>query len=435
MNLYTNIYILIALILLICVVCRPKMDLFSVAAVCFIVYSIYCIPGYGHSGAYSQRLSPQLYGFIYIQLFIILAACLLSTRKQKKALKPSAMRLPDRYSEKSVNNDATTIAFYLYTIVMAAFALLNIIKIGFSGFTAGKANVWENTNVLFVISLYGAYPSFAYGLHTKNKLIWIPSLLIELTIFLSGSRAFATTMAVILLCEKSAQWRAEGRSSRKLYIIGAVAVVFLLVYRMVDQQIMSGDFQGAFQQLSKGEVWLEALEFNEPRVIIANYDYVIANDFRLPFGDTIYRVLDFIPGLTSVIPIKLQISEYFSTWLRETLQAVRGVGGSFWGESYAMLGAAGVPLFTILWLLVLGICNRHYSFHKSYSSFVVSLGTYLSWYINRLDFNLVGQACKVMLFCFLIWGVIYLIVGGRLEVFGRRIRLSEKELVIGLRNK
>ncbi|MBR3397292.1 MAG: hypothetical protein IKG70_05530 [Lachnospiraceae bacterium] len=245
----------------------------------------------------------------------------------------------------------------------------------------------------------------------------------ELTIFFAGSRAFATTMAVIFLCERGSRLLSRNKKNIRLYIIGAVAVVFLLMYRLVDEQIMAGDFSGVLSVLSQPESWFKALEFNEPRVIIANYDLVVASNFRLPIGDTIYRLLDFIPGLTALIPIQLVYPDYFSNWLQEAVHAVRGVGGTIWGESYAMFGGFGVLFFTLLWLFVLYKCNKHLDYHSPVSYFVMSLGVYYAWYINRLDFNLVGQAFKVFLLCFVIWAVPYLALGGAVNVFKLRVRL------------
>ena len=86
-------------------------------------------------------------------------------------------------------------------------------------------------------------------------------------------------------------------------------------------------------------------------------------------------------------------------------------------------------LFTILWLLFLRYSNRHLSYYKEYSCFVISLGVYLAWYINRLDFNRVGQVTKITLLCFLIWGLIYLILGGAITIFGRTIEIKAMQKI------
>ena len=215
----------------------------------------------------------------------------------------------------------------------------------------------------------------------------------------------------------------KGKSFFKIYILGAAGIVFLLLYRMVDTFIMEGDTQGAFNELKNPETWIEALEFNEPRVIIANYDYAFTSGMRFPIGDVIYRIADFVPGLTSLLDIDLKYPEYYSTWLMDQVHASAGVGGSIWGESYAMMGAFGILFFTILWLLFINCCNKHLDYHASYSYFIVALGTYLAWYINRLDYNRVAQSFKVMLLCFLIWTIVFLIMGGTIKIGNNCIRL------------
>ena len=409
MNVYSLIYIVLAAILLL-YTAMHRMDLLCVAAVCYIVYTIYCIPGIGISGFYRPKLSPQLYWCVYSQLLLILLVSAILRNKEKR--KDTLIRQGIKADEEKVNEKIVYFSFLLYTAVIFAFALVNIVKVGFSGFASGKLNVWEQTNVFYVISLYGTYPAFAYGIHKKKKLIWIPCLFVELTIFFAGSRAFAATMVIIFLCERGSLLWKNRKKNFRIYILGALAVLFLLIYRMVDKQIMSGNIEGVFQTLSKPSTWAVALEFNEPRVIIANYDYVLTQKFRLPAGDVVYRIIDFIPGLSSLLHIDLKYPEYFSAWLQQEVHGSEGVGGTIWGESYAMFGYPGVFFATILWLVFVKACSKHLNYSKSHSYFVVAIGTYLSWYINRLDYNRVGQACKVMLFCFLIWSAFYLCLGG-----------------------
>lgn len=421
MTVYSIIYIIIIETMIVYII-RHKIDLLSVATICFLVYTIYCIPGIGISGYYVTKLSPKLYLCVYAQCIIILLFNILVRTREKTGL--------NRNVSISSYTDAVSPAliksFYIYTYIIVAYAALNVFRIGFAGFAAGKANVWEESNIFYIISLYGAYPAFAFGLHNRKKGIWVPSLLVELTIFFAGSRAFATTLVIILLCERGRELWDKRKQNFKIYVLGAIAIVFLLMYRMVDRQIMAGDISGVLSTLRQPGSWLEAFEFNEPRVIIANYDYVLTTGFRLPFGDYIYRILDFIPGLTSLIPIKLEYSDYFSSWLQDTLHAVRGVGGTIWGESYAMLGVFGILIFTIIWLGIINICNKHLDYHTPSSYFIVALGAYYAWYINRLDFNLVGQAFKVFILCFIIWAIPYLLLGGTINISRIRIKMFSK---------
>ena len=420
MTYYSVIYILIIIAMIVFII-RHKIDLLSVATVCYIVYTIYCIPGIGISGFYATKLSPKLYWSVYAQCIIVLLFSILVRRKERNSLNSKKS-----FAVKAEESSTLIRSFYIYTYIIVAFAAVNVLRIGFAGFAAGKANVWEESNIFYILSLYGAYPSFAFGLHNRKKGIWIPSLLVELTIFFAGSRAFATTLVIILLCERGRELWEKRKQNFKIYMLGAIGIAFLLMYRMVDQQIMAGDIAGVLETLKQPGSWLEAFEFNEPRVIIANYDYVLTTGFRLPFGDSLYRILDFVPGLTSIIPIKLEYSDYFSAWLQDTLHAVRGVGGTIWGESYAMLGYGGILIFTLIWLTIIYRCNKHLDYHAPISYFIVALGSYYAWYINRLEFNLVGQAFKVFILCLFIWAVPYLILGGNIKVGKIRIQLLSK---------
>ena len=419
---YSFIYLALVIVFFFFTV-RNRLDILSVSMVCYVVYSMYCFFGYGISGHYRPKLSPMLYGLVFMQM-ILLWRYVAHARKEDAQKYLAALRKTDRECPGAVaEDDRVTTAFCLYTAVMLLFTLINIIPLGLSGFSAGKANVWDNTNVLYVVSLYGAYPSFAYGLHTGKKRIWIPAVLIEMTIFFAGARAFLATMIVMFLCERGViLWR-KTQNNTGVFVLGAAAIGFLLVYRMVDTAIMNGNILDALRILAQPETWLEAFEFNEPRVIIANYDYSITSGIRLPFGDIVYRIADMVPGLAGLLPIELQYPDYYSDWLFAEVQASAGVGGSIWGESYAMLGVVGVVVFTALWIVWLRFANNHLDYHRPFSAFIVALGTYHAWYINRLDFNRVGQSVKVMLLCFLIWACFYLVLGGELLI-GKKIRIK-----------
>lgn len=419
---YSIIYLLAVIAIFIYII-KNRLDILCVGLVCYIVYTMYCFFGYGISGFYRPHLSATLYYLVYMQLLLITAFLIVVRYKDKTKFLQNTGN--DETSDRAPvsENKILTKAFYFYTGIIVLFALYNVILVGITGFAEGKANVWEESNILYIISLYGAYPSFAYGIHMKKKLIWIPSLLVELTIFFAGSRAFFAKLIVIWLCELGTVFWKKKKGNMKIYLLGAGAIVFLLFYRMLDQAIMNGDISNVLHLLVDPDAWMESLEFNEPRVIIANYDYVVTSGVRLPLGDIIYRFLDIIPGLTYIIPIPLEYPPYFSDWLMTQVNGSTGVGGTFWGESFAMFGVLGVLLFTILWLLFLKLSNDHLNYHKPYSSFIVALGVYLGWYINRLDFNRVGQSIKVMTLCFLIWGVCYLILGGELR-FGKKIKLK-----------
>lgn len=427
MNVYSLVYVIIAAILIVYTL-KNRLDLLSMCAVCYIVYSIYCIPGIGISGFYRPNLSPQLYYLVYMQMVIILIFSILIRSEEKRKFRSNKSMDGSEgmfFPKSDVNDVILNTSFYVYTAIMMVFAILNITRAGFSGFAAGKATVWEETNIFFVISLYGSFPSFAYGFHNRKKAIWIPSLMIELTIFFSGARAFVATLVIIFICEKGYDLWKNRKGNIRIYFFGALAVVFLLVYRMIDTYIMNGNISGAFQQLKNPQTWLTALEFNESRVIIANYDFVLMSGIRLPMGDIVYRFTDFIPGLNSILPIRLRYPENFSTWLRETVHGSTGVGGTIWGESYAMFGVVGIIVFTVLWLCFVRYSNKHLSYVRKHSYFVVSLGVYLSWYINRLDFNRVGQVTKITILCFLMWAFIYMVLGGTVKMFGYSFRIGK----------
>ena len=426
------IYIILAVAVIIAIM-RGKIDLISVCGACYILYTMYCIYGYGIAGFYRPKLSPKLYHYVYAQLLIILIYVVIKNYRDKKAKRKT--RLYVQQADEAENKRAMDLSFYAYTAVIAAFAFINIARVGLSRFASGKANVWSSTNIFYIISLWGAFVSFAYGIHNKKRIIWIVSLVIELSIFFAGSRAFTASLIVIFLAEYGSTLWKNRTKNIYLYILAIAAVLFMIVYRTVDKQIMAGNISGALESLKNPEVWATALEFNEPRVIIANYDYAFTSGIRLPASDVVYRIIDFVPGATKLIPIKLSYPEFFSDWLRVQENASGGVAGTIWGESYAMLGPIGLLGATWLWLFLMDMCNRHLKYPGGHSYFLVGLGAYLSWYISRLDYNRVGQICKVLLLCYLIWGFFYMMLGGSIEFFGVKLKIDVNDLTNTLRRK
>lgn len=426
MSVYSVVYIILSVIVLLYSIWH-RIDLLCVASVCYIIYSIYCIPGIGISGFYRPRLSSTLYYAVYTQMIMIIAFVVMMRHVMKKRDERLLRRevAGSTSAVKRNNEKVLQVSFRIYTLFIVLFTLANVMSAGISGFMAGKKTVWERTNVLYLISLYGAWPSFAYGIHKNDRLVWIPSLLVELTIFFAGSRAFTATIIIIFLCEKGTMLWKKRKNYMKIYFLAAIGLVFLLMYRAVDTYIMAGDFSGAIKVLKEPQTWLTALELNEPRVIIANYDYALTSGIRFPLGDVLYRIIDFVPGLASAFGIKLQYPEYYSTWLVNQVHGSAGVGGSIWGESYAMMGFFGIVLFTLVWLVFIYRCNKHLDYHSNYSYFLVSLGTYLGWYIHRLDFNRVAQSCKVMLLCFMIWAAVYMFIGGSVKIGKVRMRMGK----------
>ena len=203
---YSFIYLALVIVFF-CFTIKNRLDILSVCMACFVVYSMYCFFGYGIAGLYRPQLSPALYGLVFLQMALILG--ITAKARKEDGAKYLVSPVKEEQSPAAIEeNVRVTRAYCLYTAVMVFFTLINIVPLGISGFAAGKANVWENTNVLYVVSLYGAYPAFAYGIHAGKKRIWIPALLIEMTIFFAGARAFLATMIVLFLCERGvAMWR------------------------------------------------------------------------------------------------------------------------------------------------------------------------------------------------------------------------------------
>ena len=95
---------------------------------CFIVYSIYCIPGIGISGYYRPKLSHELYYLIYLQIFIIFIFLFITRAAEKgktiKFIKNNYLFEQKKETDVQYPKILDT-SFYIYTTIMVVFAVIN----------------------------------------------------------------------------------------------------------------------------------------------------------------------------------------------------------------------------------------------------------------------------------------------------------------------
>lgn len=121
-------FYLIGIIILIICTLRNRLDILSVCTMCFIVYSIYCIPGIGISGYYRPKLSHELYYLIYLQIFIIFIFLFITRAAEKgktiKFIKNNYLFEQKKETDVQYPKILDT-SFYIYTTIMVVFAVIN----------------------------------------------------------------------------------------------------------------------------------------------------------------------------------------------------------------------------------------------------------------------------------------------------------------------
>lgn len=405
------VYIILC-ILIIWEAVHSKIDYVSIAAGSFLLYSSNCIIGevwVPQSGyfAYYSSINFKTYLLICTQMLIILFFLHLKRCRIKLVFGKKTRE----YSDKVVSQEGMSPANgnKIYWIVILLIALSSIIYnlifvVGISTFFSyiGKGDISEKTSFLFSLSIWGGLVCFFHFYLTKKKTGTIVSAMIILISVLLGSRAYIAAAFVGILIIKSFGWvqKSKNETGRKknihILLLAILMLMFLIIYKLIYKEIRAGDFAAALTVLSNPLTWINLFDIDELRIVCANYNYTIENQIQLPIMDVIARVVSIVPFVNDFVPTEYPIR--FSTILQDRMNTTYGLANNFWGETYAMGGVLFVLFLTIAWIIFIDRLNEKAKISKS--PFIITVVSYLSFYIHRLDWTQVMGCLKlVLIFC------------------------------------
>lgn len=400
-----KLYIFLCVILMVILYFR-KIDILTVGSICFIIYHIY---GFGnelfiHSREraeyylYVSRISASLHIILCLQILVLIFAILIyDFRKQKKEL---------FNTHKLYNRDKHPIeiekTFFILGIICLLYYLANVLNIGFSKLSGDKAEVWSETGLFYVSSLWGAMGLYTFALINNKKKYYFIALIPVLIHLFIGSRAYFATIAITTLLVYGKSIGNRFFKKNRLIFLSAITFILIMAYKTFWLDIKALDFNSVYRKLKDIETYKFVFRLGEPRIVLSNYNYIIETGFKLTFHDVVARIATFIPFLNRFIyaPNGLLLSKV----IQNQFNAKYGLASSLWGEAYAIGGYIGIFVFFIIWIIIITRADKMIEKPSWYSYILIPYFVYLAFYAHRMDImKIIGNFKMVIFIMFLFW--------------------------------
>lgn len=394
------VFIAFCIVLIIKVLRRP-LDFYSIGAICLMIYNVYCSSGIVFISSHEVRNTFYYYSaldfrtyIIVLTQMVILYVTMVLNDKRKDSIVIHDSLIIDDLSEGTKHN-----TFVIACSIAWAIMIYNIVfKIGISNLFAQKSYIWSQTSGLYVTSNWLGMAVFTYAIRRKEYILALFCAAPVLLHFFFGSRAYFVTIGIIVLLFNGKNIHFNKALFKRIGIIALTVFgsFFVFIYRRVYELIKVGDFSSAFRLFLDPESYSYALRLGEPRIVLANLNYIIQNRIKLGFGDLIDRIIAIIPFANNAF----RSGKYtaMSTILRTDMDSSYGLASNFWGESYALGSYVLVVIMFLLWVRLLKWGNELIRRDDWTAAFCTPLVGYLSFYIHRLDFvKAIGNAKMVLM--------------------------------------
>ena len=416
------IFIFLSSLLLIYVSTR-KIDFFTIGVVVFIIYHFNCVYGSVHIHSrealgfylYSDYISPSLYLLTFSKMIILFVAMVLydiNSYRHANKLKTEWI------SKRSLNEKGVYRSFLLLGIISISMFTIDVYRVGLTSLAGDKSEVWDSVGVFYVFTMWSALAIFAYSIKKRKRVLLFFSLPQVLTHLFIGSRAYFAAMLIIFLILYRDQLKSSIAANFKIYFAGGIGFFAIMVYRQIVDYIKIFDFETIKVMLVSRETYMWVLRFGEPRIVLANYNYVLNSGFRLDFSDIFARLISVFPLANRLVDPTHNLE--FGRILREQLNASYGLGSTFWGEGYAMFGMVGIFVFFFAWVYILKVGSDVIKSNKVNLYFIIPLVSYFSFYIHRLAFSKVIGNIKYLVFAAIVWWLINAIITNNWIVYTKK---------------
>ncbi len=415
----TSVYVILSIVLLAIVLSR-RVDLLSIASVCLIVYNWYCSVGRvwiaSHEKAgvnyYEGVIDERVYFIVLSQIVVMIAVVLLYDLKRRRDVSVDGFSgVKSKYSDSQLRT-----IFKFAGIVSMLIMLSNVASIGVSGLSAEKSEVWAQTNVLYVSGLWLSMAVFTYAFKTKQYgflFLSLPQILIHLFI---GSRAyFAVVCIVALVCISSASNRFSLKRNVIILIVGFVMMMGIMLYKQIFEEVKAGDIDQIITILQSPDTYNWIFRWGEPRIVLANFNYVVETGLSLDAEQIVGRIITVIPFLNNFISIN-EHDLLLSTIVGGDLNSSYGLASNIWGEFYAIGSYPFVAIMYAIWISLLIWGNKLIQRNEWTSSFWIPLIAYYGFYIHRMDLVKVLGNAKMLIFAMLIWWILACLVTKNISI-------------------
>lgn len=385
-------------------VLQREFDFLSIGAIGHLIYNYYCAIGtafvssHEKSGAYYYYtdISKEVYIIVIFQIIILILSMVLYDNKRiKRESKPKTALFADHLS-----NHAHTSIFRISCIIALGITIYNIIRIGPSNLNADKKYIWDRVSGLYITGIWLGFAAFAYGVKNKRYTLALFGSLPILLHFFFGSRAYFAAACIVVFLYYGTKIKKSLAKHFKVYAGAGVMAIFVLAYRRVYPLFREGDFLGAIAVFFLPETYEFVFRLGEPRIVLANLNYIIDNRIKLSIGDTFDRIISIIPFLNNILaPNYIAMSSI----LRNGMSSSYGLASNIWGEFWAIGSYPLVFIMFILWIRFLIWGNSLLSRNDWTTYFAIPAVAYLSFYIHRLDFVKAVGNLKMCLMAWLIY--------------------------------
>ena len=263
-------------------------------------------------------------------------------------------------------------------------------------------------NISMVWIHYPAAISILYGTLTKNRMLFLLSLLPLIFYAYAGYRAviiIAYIGVITIYCYNS---KLSGFKSLKIGILSIIIFLFFAFYKVSYYDIKNKEVSAVkqFKERSiyydKNEYLKKVLFYNEFGQISANLVLSVERNLGQYYqvSSVILGSIPFVKKFTSITEDDVRFNRLIEEYAN--LGFSYGLGGTIWGEGYAAFNFFGVILFSLIFSLTISFLNKN--FYRTNLLFIFSplFLSYLSFYIHRSELTLVFAHLKNIIYLILI---------------------------------
>ena len=402
-------FIILAVVMLIYVATR-KVDFFSVGIVCLLIYNCYCAIGYvfiaSHEQAYVNyyegTIDLRVYCIVLCQMLILFAAALWYDNNPS-----NEKRVPPILFKK--NPKDITPVFIAVGVISMLIMIVNVFRIGISNLSAPKEEIWPKTGTMYVVGLWLAMGVFTFAIKKRNYkllILSVPQVLLHLYF---GSRAYLAVIAIVFILLLSN--RQKGFSLKHnlvVILIGFILLMAIMAYKQIYELVKVGNIGAAFATLLDPDTYAWIFRWGEPRIVLADFNYIVSEGLTLNSQEILARVLSIVPFADDLLfP---EANRLMSAILIDKLGSSYGLASNFWGELYSMGSYVLVGVIYALWVGMLNLGTKLLNSDNWTASFLIPLFAYFGFYVHRMDFTKVVGNVKMLVCAMIIWLITYVFI-------------------------
>lgn len=275
-----------------------------------------------------------------------------------------------------------------------------------------------DNNISMIWLHYPATMSLLYATLTKNRYLFILSLLPLLNYAYMGYRADFIVAIVGCLSIYSYNSKLFSHRILKVFLFTSILFVFFSIYKITYYYLKNPNvsvvekFYETSQQenyQSPREYFINIFFYNEWGQVASNLSLSAENNLGkyYKFSTVIIGSIPFVKKFTNITEDDVRFSRLISEYANPGFSY--GIGSTIWGEAYAAFNIFGVILFSIIISLIIAFLNQ--MFYRPSLIYLSSLMflSFISFYVHRNDLTLLFAHLKNIIFLLIVSYPIFLL--------------------------